>query len=129
MWTDALARRASLLAGLLLLGSALPLAASGDAGYADDGGYGAGSGDPDQAHEALFRATRFPTAQACRTCHPDHYREWSVSQHAYAQLSPIFNAMQATITKQTSGTNGDFDSPVHTSQVAANGCRATSPRI
>lgn len=60
------------------------------------------------AHKALFAENRYPSAATCRTCHPGHYREWSVSPHAYAQLSPVFNSMHATIVKQTSGSNGDF---------------------
>ncbi len=66
------------------------------------------------AHEALFLENKFPSATTCATCHPDHYREWSVSAHAYAQLSPVFNAMHATIVKQTTGTNGDFCIRCHT---------------
>ena len=31
-----------------------------------------------------------------------------MSSHAYAQLSPVFNAMQAKIDKLTNGTNGDL---------------------
>lgn len=57
---------------------------------------------------------RYPSATACRACHKEHYRQWSVSPHAYAQLSPVFNAMQGTIMKQTSGTNGDFCIRCHT---------------
>ena len=63
---------------------------------------------PDIAHEQVFRADRFPPATACATCHPKQYREWSVSQHAYAQMSPVFNAMHGTILMLTNGTNGDF---------------------
>ncbi len=62
----------------------------------------------DIAHEQVFMADRFPPATACATCHPKHYREWSVSQHAYAQMSPVFNAMHGTILMLTNGTNGDF---------------------
>ena len=58
-------------------------------------------------NDALLEA-KFPSAATCRTCHPDHYRDWAVSPHAYAQMSPIFNAMQATVLKITNGTNGDF---------------------
>jgi hypothetical protein len=57
---------------------------------------------------------RYPSARECRRCHVEHYRQWSVSPHAYAQLSPIFNAMQGTIMRQTSGTNGDFCIRCHT---------------
>ena len=59
-------------------------------------------------HAKLFVENQYPSAATCRTCHPTQYRQWSVSSHAYAQLSPVFNAMQATITKLTSGANGDF---------------------
>jgi len=70
-------------------------------------------------HAKLFVDTQYPPAAACRTCHPNQYRQWSVSSHAYAQLSPVFNAMQATITKLTSGANGDFCIRCHT-QVGMN---------
>ncbi len=74
----------------------------------------------DSAHTALYAEAagdedaRYPSANTCQTCHPDHYREWSVSSHAYAQLSPVFNAMHGTILKQTNGTNGDFCIRCHT---------------
>ena len=45
--------------------------------------------DPDTAHGALFIADRYPSATECGGCHPRHYSEWSVSQHAYAQMSPV----------------------------------------
>lgn len=76
------------------------------------------SGDPAEAdsappsaaaeHEQLFAENRFPAATTCATCHPRQYEEWSASQHAYAQLSPVFLTMQAAINAKTSGTNGDF---------------------
>lgn len=65
-------------------------------------------------HAALFADDRFPSATACAPCHEDIYREWSVSSHAYAQMSPVFNAMHATILKQSNGTNGDFCIRCHT---------------
>lgn len=68
----------------------------------------------EEEHQALLLENRFPSATTCRTCHPDHYREWSVSAHAYAQMSPVFNAMHGTILKQTNGTNGDFCIRCHT---------------
>lgn len=64
--------------------------------------------DADKEHAKLFVENKYPSANTCATCHPKHYEQWSVSQHAYAQLSPIFNAMQATINSKTSTTNGDF---------------------
>ena len=68
----------------------------------------------DSAHVAIYTEERFPSANECATCHPDHYREWSVSQHAYAQMSPVFNALHGTILKLTNGTNGDFCIRCHT---------------
>jgi nitrate/TMAO reductase-like tetraheme cytochrome c subunit len=76
------------------------------------------------AHEKLFVTNRFPSATQCGQCHPTQYRQWSVSQHAYAQVSPIFNSMQAKITKGTNGTNGDFCVRCHT-QVGMNLGEAT----
>jgi hypothetical protein len=67
-----------------------------------------------QQHEALFAENRFPSATTCAPCHAEIYREWSVSAHAYAQLSPVFNAMQAKTTKLTNGSNGDFCIRCHT---------------
>lgn len=64
--------------------------------------------------ESLLLESKFPSATTCRPCHPGQYREWSVSPHAYAQMSPVFNAMHATILKLTNGTNGDFCIRCHT---------------
>ena len=61
-----------------------------------------------EAHKALFSDSKFPSAKACRVCHKSQYRQWSVSQHAYAQLSPVFMAMHNTTNKENSSTNGDF---------------------
>ncbi len=65
-------------------------------------------------HQAVDLESRFPSANSCGSCHPDQFREWSVSQHAYAQMSPVFNAMHGTILKLTNGTNGDFCIRCHT---------------
>lgn len=64
--------------------------------------------EANQAHEDVFAEARYPSANACAACHPKQYREWSVSQHAYAQLSPVYMSMQMAINSLTSGTNGDF---------------------
>ena len=68
----------------------------------------------DQAHAKCFENDPFPSAAKCKTCHPAHYREWSVSPHAYAQLSPIFNAMQSRLNQLLNGTLGDFCIRCHT---------------
>lgn len=66
------------------------------------------------AHQQIFLEDRYPPAAKCASCHPKHYKEWSVSQHAYAQLSPVYMAMQTTINLKTNGTNGDFCLRCHT---------------
>ncbi|HEX5053687.1 MAG TPA: multiheme c-type cytochrome [Planctomycetota bacterium] len=70
--------------------------------------------EKDAAHGALFANARFPSAAECGECHPKQFYEWSTSPHAYAQLSPVFNAMQGAITAETAGTNGDFCIRCHT---------------
>ncbi len=46
--------------------------------------------------------------EACRDCHPDHYREWSGSMHAYAGDEPICLAMNARGQRETDGSLGDL---------------------
>ena len=64
--------------------------------------------DADKAHSEIYAESIYPSAKTCAACHPKQYSEWAVSQHAYAQLSPIYMAMQMRINTITSGTNGDF---------------------
>ena len=68
----------------------------------------------DRAHAQLLIGDRYPSATECKKCHETHYKQWSVSQHAYAQMSPVFNAMHGKILKLTNGTNGDFCIRCHT---------------
>lgn len=59
-------------------------------------------------HLQLFVENRYPSANTCGVCHPKHYMEWSVSQHAYAQLSPIYLSLNNKINQLANGSNGDF---------------------
>lgn len=74
----------------------------------------AAGADSMSAHQALFLDERFPSAAVCKTCHERQYRQWSVSQHAYAQFSPVFMAMQRFSNQRMSGTVGDFCIRCHT---------------
>ena len=65
-------------------------------------------------HGELLAEGRFPSASECRSCHANHYEEWSASPHAYAQMSPVFNAMHGEMLKRTNGTLGDFCIRCHT---------------
>jgi len=62
----------------------------------------------DEEHLKLFAEQRYPSANTCGICHPKHYMEWSVSQHAYAQLSPVYLSLSNKINKLSNGSNGDF---------------------
>ncbi len=55
-------------------------------------------GSASEAHEDLFAESRYPSASTCGTCHPKHFKEWSVSQHAYSQLSPVYMAINNFLT-------------------------------
>lgn len=68
----------------------------------------------DETHAQLFACDPFPSAKKCAKCHPKHYLEWSVSPHAYAQLSPVFLTMSNKLQQATSGTQGDFCIRCHT---------------
>lgn len=72
-----------------------------------------------EAHEKLFAENKYPSAATCATCHPKHYKEWSVSQHAYSQLSPVYLSLSNKINILSNGSNGDFCFRCH-SQVGAN---------
>lgn len=94
---------------LVMIVVSLAAFAAGDSAASDtDSQLGA------KAHEEVFQKAEFPSAQECGGCHVDHYREWSVSRHAYAQISPTFLAYQATLLKLTNGTLGDFCERCHT---------------
>ena len=56
----------------------------------------------------------FPSARACKVCHPKQYEERSRSMHHYAQHSPIFEAFNLTLIERTGGTIGTFCSRCHT---------------
>ena len=74
-----------------------------------------------EIHEALILEDRFPSASTCAQCHPKQYREWSVSAHAYAQLSPLMTAFQNALNRKNSSTAGDFCLRCHAPTAAALG--------
>ncbi len=46
--------------------------------------------------------------ETCKDCHPDHFREWLGSMHAYAADDPVFLAMNERGQRETKGELGDF---------------------
>jgi len=57
----------------------------------------------------------------CEKCHPNHYKEWSGSMHAYAGDDPIFLAMNARGQRETNGALGDFCVKCHAPIAVAEG--------
>jgi hypothetical protein len=62
----------------------------------------------------------------CISCHPNHVREWSMSNHAYAIADPVFNAMIQLGQKQTEGRLGQFCVQCHTPSGLAQGQTAVT---
>lgn len=46
--------------------------------------------------------------ETCKGCHPQHYREWASSMHAYAADDPVFAAMNQRGQRETNGALGAF---------------------
>lgn len=71
----------------------------------------------DQPHQAWWAAAdkQYPSARACGECHPNQYRQWSNSSHAYASVSPMFNKFEQKINDLASGTIGHFCVRCHAS--------------
>jgi hypothetical protein len=55
-----------------------------------------------------FTAEELMDPASCESCHPQHYREWSGSMHAYAGDDPVFLAANARGQDDTDGELGDF---------------------
>jgi hypothetical protein len=67
--------------------------------------------------------TLYPSAKVCGECHPRQYEQWSVSSHAYANLSPMFNKFEQKINDLASGTINSFCVRCHASVGTALGER------
>ena len=106
----------------LAAGSFGPVSAEYQVAEATDGVATDGSAEPEDAqsaHDDLFGESRYPSAATCGTCHPKQYEEWAISQHSYAQLSPVYMAINNFLNFSTSSSMGDFCLRCH-NQVGAN---------
>lgn len=56
----------------------------------------------------VFSAEELMNPELCKTCHAQHYEEWSHSMHAYASSDPVFLAMNRRGQAETAGALGDF---------------------
>jgi len=58
-----------------------------------DSGSPVGTGGEKPPNET-FTSADFESAEDCKSCHPQHYAEWSGSMHAYAMTDPVFFAIR-----------------------------------
>ncbi|MEA2568617.1 MAG: hypothetical protein QOI24_618 [Acidobacteriota bacterium] len=65
----------------------------------------------------------YPSAKVCGECHPNQYKQWSNSSHAYASLSPMFNKFEQRINDLSQGTVNYFCVRCHASVGTALGER------
>jgi len=87
----------------LLLGLACSAMLGSSPGCDADDAPGGSTGDA-----PLLDAEALRDPEACAACHPDHFREWSGSMHAYASDDPVFLAMNARAQRETGGAIGSF---------------------
>lgn len=72
--------------------------------------------------QALARADQqYPSARVCGECHPNQYKQWSISSHAYAAVSPMFNKFEQRINDISRGTVNYFCVRCHASVGSALG--------
>jgi hypothetical protein len=74
-------------------------------------------------HNKALADAQYPSAQVCAECHPTQYAQWSISSHAYAAVSPMFNKFEQTINNLASGTIASFCVRCHASVGTALGER------
>ncbi|MEA2558856.1 MAG: hypothetical protein QOH06_360 [Acidobacteriota bacterium] len=70
---------------------------------------------------------QYPSAKVCGECHPNQYKQWSLSSHAYANVSPMFNKFEQKINDLASGTINSFCVRCHASVGSALGERRDIP--
>jgi cytochrome c553 len=69
----------------------------------------------DDPHAAEKADAQYPSARVCGECHPRQFEQWSISSHAYANVSPMFNKFEQKINDLASGTIGSFCVRCHAS--------------
>ncbi|HXK20093.1 MAG TPA: multiheme c-type cytochrome [Polyangiaceae bacterium] len=78
-----------------------------------------GCSAPPSEKAAGLTAEQLKDPEACASCHPQHYEEWSGSMHAYAAEDPIFLAMNARA--QRDDKLGDFCVKCHAPMAVRDG--------
>jgi len=62
--------------------------------------------------------------KGCAQCHPNHYRDWASSLHAYASDDPVMLAQNALGQRLTKGALGDFCMKCHAPMAVREGATA-----
>ena len=68
----------------------------------------ASSPNPPPTETATLGRAELLDPNTCKTCHPEHFRDWAASLHAYASDDPVFRAMQRRGQRETGGMLGTF---------------------
>ena len=77
----------------------------------------------DDPHARATADKNYTSAQYCALCHPNQYKQWRISSHAYAAVSPMFNKFEQTINNISRGTVNYFCVRCHASVGTALGER------
>ncbi len=77
--------------------------------------------------EGSYEPGTFPSASQCAACHEQIYKEWSISSHSYASISPVFHKFDQKINDLSQGTVGTFCVRCHASIGTAMGERRDLP--
>ena len=80
-----------------------------------------GSSSVEADSGSAAEAGTYESAEVCAECHERQYDEWRQSMHAYAALSPVFDAMTAKAYRDRAGEIGTFCTGCHTPQGTAAG--------
>src|SRR5205809_2178350 len=59
-------------------------------------------------HNKALADKQYPSARVCGECHPTQFAQWSISSHAYAVVSPMFNKFEQRINDLARGTINSF---------------------
>ncbi len=65
----------------------------------------------------------------CASCHPDHYREWQGSMHAYASEDPVFVAIEGLGQDDTGGAIGTLCLGCHAPMAVWSGAATTAAEL
>jgi len=77
----------------------------------------------ERAHAQAVADAQYPSARVCGQCHPNQYKQLSISSHAYANVSPMFNKFEQRINDISRGTVNYFCIRCHASVGTALGER------